>query len=451
MEKVYTVSLLNTEVQGYLKQRYSATIWVQGEIKNFNRNSHRDHIFFELCEKDPQSEKTLAKVTAVIFDGVKPRIASSLRRTGDGFQLQDDIEVKFECLIDLYPPSGSYQLKIVDIDPFYTVGKIAQQRYAILETLKKEGLLEENKTLEVPCVPLRIGLITSYNSAAYHDFLKELSESRYGFCVDHVDARMQGQQVETDVCRALRLLNQRSVDIIVIIRGGGSRSDMAWFDNLRIGREVAQSQIPVFTGLGHEIDLSVTDLTAHTYHKTPTAAAQYLVELVRTFLERLEQRGKEILQRGNLSVQDHRHRLLELERETDQKTRSRLENNHRSLQDTAWQVRQFYNVAIRQTLLQLGSVSERIGLKTEARFQRCYSQVEVLSVRRDALDPIRVLRRGYTLSVDSQGRILRRLSAVRLGDVVTTVLTDGQIRSRVTEKRRLPAGENPLAIEKALL
>ena len=140
--KVYTISELNTEVQAFLRQRYPTSIWVQGEIKNYSRNAHKEHVFFELCEKDPESERILARITTVIFEGAKARIATSLAKIEAGFQLQDDIEVKLECIVDLYPPSGSYQLRVLDIDPTYTLGRIAQQRYEILERLKKEGLIE---------------------------------------------------------------------------------------------------------------------------------------------------------------------------------------------------------------------------------------------------------------------------------------------------------------------
>ncbi len=471
--KVYTISELNTEVQGYLKQRYPATIWVQGEIKSYNRNAHRDHVFFELCEKNPNNEKAVARVTAVIFDSMKQRLANSLRKIEAGFQLRDDIEVKFECMVDLYPPSGSYQLRVIDMDPYYTLGKIAQQRQAILEALKKEGLLEKNKILPLPLVPLKVGLITSYNSAAYHDFLKELAESRYGFRVFHIDARMQGQQVEQDVCRAIELFNQQPMDVIVIIRGGGSRSDMAWFDNVKIARAIAYSGLPIFTGLGHEIDLSVSDLVAHTYQKTPTAAAQYLVELVKGYLEKLERYGDEIAQRSISIIQKEEQQLSGLRREVIRSSQDRINQAKQVLQSAAWETRQSHNRLIRQTLLHLESASHRIRLKTalwmmdsskaigqlrqsfpkllESRFKNARSQLEIFSIRRNAADPIQVLKRGYTLSLDSKGRTIRQLSGVRMGDVLTTVLADGQARSRVTEKRRLQREENPLEIEKTLL
>jgi exodeoxyribonuclease VII large subunit len=457
--KIYTVVELNTEVQNYLKQQYPATIWVQGEIKNYDRNAHRNHIFFELCEKNPDNEQVLAKITAVIFNGVKQRLANSLRKINAGFQLRDDIEVKFECRVDLYPASGSYQLKVVDMDPYYTLGKIAQQRQAILEALKKEGLLEKNKMLLLPLVPLKVGLITSYNSAAYHDFLKELAESRYGFRVFHVDARMQGQQVEQDVCRAIELFNRQPMDVIVIIRGGGSRSDMSWFDNLKIARAIAHSGLPVFTGLGHEIDFSVSDLVAHTYQKTPTAAARYLTELVKNYLEKLDRHGSEIVERSIFLIRHGDQQLNELEKEAIHSARGLVNEARQVLQNAAWRIRQSHNRLIRQTLLRMESASQRIRLKMalwmrdsskgigqfrqlfpkllESRFKNARSRLEIFSIRRNAADPIQVLKRGYTLSLDSKGRTIRQLSGVRMGDVLTTVFVDGQARSRVTEKRRL--------------
>ena len=463
--RVYTISELNSEVQSYLKQRYPVTLWVQGEIKNYNRNAHKDHIFFELCEKDPDSVKIRARVTAVIFEGNKARIGASLAKIEAGFRIQDDIEVTFECLVDLYPPSGSYQLKVVDIDPVYTLGKIAQQRHLILETLKKEGLLEKNKQLSAPLVPLRIGLLTSYNSAAYHDFLKELAESQYGFRVFHADSHMQGHLVEQEVCQGIRLLHEYGVDVIVIIRGGGSRSDMAWFDSFKIGRAVAHSTIPIFTGLGHEIDLSVTDLVAHTHQKTPTAVAQQLVELVREYVRELERIGGEILQLGEELVQRADQQVMDSIRKIEESATHRIQQSRQLLVDCSWEVRESHHRLIRDTLLYLRSGSERIKIRsgfnirtaweglamfkqrlpklTETRLKTQSHRLEMFGLRRDALDPIRVLKRGYTLSLSRQGKTIRRVSEVKIGDFLTTVFADGQLKSQVAEKSSLHKPSQP--------
>ena len=461
--KIYTVSELSVEVQNYLKQRYPAAIWVQGEIKNYNRNAHKNHIFFELCEKDPDSDKIRARITAVIFEGMKPRIAASLAKVKAGFQLQDDIEVKFECLVDLYPHSGSYQLKIVDVDPVYTLGKIAQQRYAILETLKREGLLDKNKMLPVPLVPLKVGLITSYNSAAYHDFLKELAESRYAFQLFHINAHMQGHLVEKEICDGIELLNQQEVEVIVIIRGGGSRSDMLWFDSLKIGKAVAYSQTPVFTGLGHEIDLSVTDLVAHTYQKTPTAVAQHLVELVKEFLTRLERYGSRVFQRGEELIREGREEVRDSTERLEEIVENRIQQSRRILLDSAWSLRESHHRLIQDTQLRLQTGSTQIKIRAglnirtareqitifqdrlpriiEAQLKSKRHRLQLLEIQRNAIDPMQVLKRGYTLSLNSQGETLRRFSQVKLGDLITTVLVEGEIKSRVLGKSPRQQGQ----------
>ena len=472
--KVYTVSELNSEIQAYLRQRYPVSIWVQGEIKNYNRNAHKEHIFFELCEKDPESEKIRARVTAVIFESVKSRLASLFAKVDSSFQLQDDIEVKLECAIDLYPPTGSYQLRVVGIDPTYTLGRIAQQRYAIVERLKKEGFLEKNKQLAIPKVPLRIGLITSYNSAAYHDFVHELQESRFGFSVWMADSRMQGQRLESDLCRALDLMNQREdLDVIVMIRGGGARSELAWFDSYLIGKAIAHSRHPICAGLGHEIDLSVTDLAANTYKKTPTAVAQYLVELVKEFLSQLQKKGEDILEKAKTTLQETKERGRNLQEQLQERVEHRVEQARRELMDCALGMRESHHRLIRDALLRLQTTSERIKIHAPMNLQSAEGRIsassreisqfieayvkgerhrlQLLEVRRDALDPVRVLDRGYTLSLNSQGKIVRRLSQVRLGDLLTTVLAEGQVSSRVTKKQRMSEGKSPLEVEEMLL
>ena len=316
----------------------------------------------------------------------------------------------------------------------------------------------------MPLVSLRVGLITSYNSAAYHDFLHELKESGFAFSVWMMDARMQGQRVELDVCAALRLLNEREgLDVIVIIRGGGARSEMAWFDSYKIAQAIAHFNYPVLTGLGHEIDLSVTDLVAHTYKKTPTAVAQYLVELVEGYLKELERVGGEVIQRGGELVLQARQQVVESGEQLVEVTKNRMQESREVLVESAWKVRESHHRLIRDTLLRLRSGSEQIKIRSRfnirtagekvklswqrlsplvsGRLQSQRHRLEMFQLRRNALDPIQVLKRGYTLTLDKQGKTIRRFSQVKIGDLMTTVLMEGQLKSQVVEKSPREQGQ----------
>lgn len=166
-------------------------VWVCGEIQGYNRNRDKAHVFFELCEKDSISKDILARIGLVIFSGRKTHIEHMLKSAENAFSLKDDIEVKFLCKVDFYPPHGAVRLIVESIDPIYTLGKIAQEKQRLIVLLKEKGTLDKNKQLALPLVPLTLGLITSHDSAAYNDFISELQNSGYGFKVflsKHFDA-----------------------------------------------------------------------------------------------------------------------------------------------------------------------------------------------------------------------------------------------------------------------
>jgi exodeoxyribonuclease VII large subunit len=187
-ENTYTILELNTAVRELIRREFSDRIWVCGEIKDLRSSRDKKHIYFELVQKHPEAHEVIARVSAAIFAGRKPLIFNRINETKGAFELKNDIEVKFLCEVDLYPKSGQYNLIIVDIDPVYTLGKVAENRQKIIDALRREGIFEKNKQRTLPSVPLRVGLITSYASAAYHDFTNELKMCGYGFTIRIYDS-----------------------------------------------------------------------------------------------------------------------------------------------------------------------------------------------------------------------------------------------------------------------
>ncbi|HLU70337.1 MAG TPA: exodeoxyribonuclease VII large subunit, partial [Fibrobacteria bacterium] len=175
-----------------------------------------------------------------------------------------------------YVPTGRFQPRVVDVDESFTLGELAQMRLKVLETLRREGLFDANRGRPLVDVPLRVGLISASGSAAYQDFTTVLLQSGYSFRIVFAEARMQGQETESTVAAALRALSEKPLDVICIIRGGGSKTDLVFFDSEAICRAIAACPVPVFTGIGHEIDLSLADMVAHRHFKTPTECAKFL-------------------------------------------------------------------------------------------------------------------------------------------------------------------------------
>ena len=322
--------------------------------------------------------------------------------------MKDDIEVKFLCRVDFYPPHGAVRLVVESIDPIYTLGKIAQEKQKLIAQLKEKGVLEKNKTVPLSRVPLRVGLITSFDSAAYNDFISELELSCYAFKVFSRNALMQGKAAEKDVCAALRdLARMDDLDVIVITRGGGSIADLSCFDSRAIAEQIAASSIPVFSGIGHEINITVTDLAAHTYQKTPTAIARFLVEKVSAFLEDIDERGTFITDYAREKIKHEKHILKDIALNLQTLTNAFLRIHHQSLSrfsESILAVPGKYLVRQKDIFINL---KERLSRHTMYRIKE--NRVALNNFQRiiDMADPRNTLRRGFSITRQPDGAFLK--------------------------------------------
>ncbi|MGH9379956.1 MAG: exodeoxyribonuclease VII large subunit, partial [Thermoanaerobaculia bacterium] len=262
-------------MQALVSQAWGS-VWVAGEVQR-PRPHRSGHLYLELVEKGDGAQP-VASLGAVIWRSHLARIQQILRQAG--VTLDEGVQIRCHGRLDFYPPHGKLQLVIDQIDPIFTEGQLERQRRETLEALVREELLERNKGLPLPVAPLAVGLVTSEGSAAYHDFLTSLAGSGYAFRVLFVHAAVQGKGAEREVAGALELLGRQALDCVALVRGGGSRSDLAAFDSRAVAEAVARCPLPVLTGLGHEIDFSVADRVAHAHEKTPTAVAEALVQRV---------------------------------------------------------------------------------------------------------------------------------------------------------------------------
>src|SRR5262249_55454946 len=205
------------------------TIWIVGEIAGYDRNKHRAHVHFELVEKAAEAPGApgavgsagsdrgaiKASVSAVLFERTRREVERTLAKADAPFELKDGIEVRLEVRVDLYETRGSFQLVVESIDPVHTLGKLAQNRAAVLAELDKLGLREKNRSLPWPEVPLRVGLITSSGSDAWNDIVNELGSSGFAFELTAVEARMQGEKLEAGLVGAIEWFSARAADFDV--------------------------------------------------------------------------------------------------------------------------------------------------------------------------------------------------------------------------------------------
>jgi exodeoxyribonuclease VII large subunit/exodeoxyribonuclease VII small subunit len=228
--------------------------------------------------------------------------------------IADGLRIRCRVSVDFYPPGGRLQVQIREIDPTFTLGDLARRRAETLAALAEAGLMERNKALELPPLPFSIALVTSVGSAAYHDFLATLAESGYGFRVLAVHSAVQGAEAERSLPGALALAAASACDCVVLIRGGGAKSDLAVFDSQAVAEAVARATKPVLTGLGHEIDEAVADLVAWRSFKTPTKVAEELVARIANAETAVVRLRDQLARQARLTVAEAEGRLARAER-----------------------------------------------------------------------------------------------------------------------------------------
>lgn len=445
-----TVSRLNETVRAALEAAFPNPVWIVGEISGFNKSAHKRIVTFHLVERD-ESGKSVAEVSATLFEATRRDIERRLAAGGDPFRLEDEVTVRLEARVELYVPWGSYRVVVEAIDLSYTLGEAARRREEIVRRLAAEGILDRNRSLPFPDLPLRVGLITSLGSDAFNDVLRTLQESGFAFRVTAHGARVQGRQTEPSILNALDWFRERSeeFDALLVCRGGGSRTDLAWLDSEPLARAVALFPVPVVVGIGHEQDLSALDAVGWRC-KTPTAAAAYLVERVEAAVERVERCAVAVVEVSARTLRDERRQARErgmrlaraargmLEREAGEIGRRRARTVRaatlhlgRSATLLAQSARRLAAAprrdldAARRGIADLATL---VGPRARRGLSLAEERAEGRARRLHLVDPRRVVERGYAIVRSATGVVLTDAADAPVGATLRAELRKGSIR-----------------------
>jgi exodeoxyribonuclease VII large subunit len=446
--ETYSVSALCEEVRDLLQQAYPE-VWVAGEVNRI-REHRSGHFYFELVEKGERDQIT-GKLEAVAWRNDYSRIRQALAVNDQA--ITEGQAIRCRGRVDFYPPFGRLQFVVREVDPVFTMGMLARRRET-LAALSEAGLLERNRALPLPELPMRIGLVTSHESAAYHDFLSSLRESGFGFQVLFVHAAVQGREAKREIVSAIDWLSRGKLDCLVLIRGGGSRSDLAVFDSRAVAEAIALAPVPVLTGLGHEIDQAIADITAHTAFKTPTKVAEFLVEraqsadrrvadagraLGRASVEMLR-RGRETLGRAERGLTQASWRLAReaaelrhLAKAIPRAAERFLATTRRDLQGVPRRLGAAAPLSLERCRHRPLRLAERIAGKSESRLRELEAKLSGWQRLCVQLAPERTLERGFSVTRDAAGRVLTDPHQVGPGERVRSQLAGGQLNSRVEE------------------
>ncbi|MCP4653008.1 MAG: exodeoxyribonuclease VII large subunit [Candidatus Omnitrophica bacterium] len=432
MQKIYTILQMNEAIKEAIRGEFASYVWVCGEIQDYETKKNRKHIFFNLVQKDPDSDAILAQMGAVIFENTKSRIAATIKKSKTDFKLREDIEVKFLCRVDFYSKSGQCRLIVSDIDPVYTLGKIAQNRQRIINELKAKGIFENNKLLTIPRLPLKIGLITSASSAACHDFINELKMSGFGFKVLLCDSHMQGACVEGDIISALNILKKEDLDSVVITRGGGSTSDLSFFDNKIIAEAVALFPFALVSALGHQINTTITDMVANVSVKTPTKAADFFVEKVKECVYQLEYVTQQIEEQAGSFLENSRRDLKEKALEMNAKLPEYFRLHREDLLKKKHVIVSFLQ-KLESYAVNLQRIEKSLLPNVKKMLLFAQNNLNYIKKRVELLNPKNILKRGYSIVYKNE-KIIKSIDDANRGDKIKIVLCDGSLISQVKEK-----------------
>ena len=383
-------------------------LWVEGQVSNFH-DARSGHAYFDLVEPSAVPGRAVAaKLSVALFKGARIGVDHTLAAAGE-LALANDLQLRIRARLDFYPPSGRLQLIMNGVDPAFTLGRLAAERERLLHALADEGLLRANRANPIPVPPLRVGLVTSIGSAAHADFSEEFSRSGFPFTVLERDARVQGDGSAIDLAEALHMVATHRPDVIALIRGGGSATDLAAFDAEVLARTIATLDVAVVTGIGHEVDRAVADEVAHTAFKTPTACAVAIVEQVAAFADAVADLQESIAQRAGASTARSTDLLDDLAQRTARSATAVLDRRADRLDDLVGRLR-------RSPMATLDRQAERLAGVTD-------------NLR--ALDPARILARGWSITRLADGTLVRSMTDTAVGDTLVTHVTGGTVTSTV--------------------
>jgi len=451
-ELTYTVADLSAGIAQALRHAFPDEVWVRGEIRDLSR-PQSGHVYFSLVDPGEPGAAPAALLPVTLFAFDKKTVDRLLQHVG-GMDLMDNgVEVRIRGRIAHYAARGTVQLRMTRIDPDYTLGRLAAERERLIQALSAEGLLDRNASLAVPPVPLRIGLVTSAGSAAEADFLDELRRSRYAWSVQVFHTAVQGAGAEAEISAGLARAAAAGPEVIALVRGGGAQTDLATFDSETVARAIAAAPVPVFTGIGHETDSTVADRVAARSFKTPTACAGALVGMVTAYLQRLDGHAARLRQSVVMRLSREDQSLGAAGHGLARATIVLFRHNEGRLGTVAWRTVRGAKAALMPAENALARAAEhieqsaarRLGTATaetarhrarlstagHRRIAAAATRLAAAEARAGAHDPRRALARGWSITRDATGRLVRDPSQVEIGDDLTTVVAGGTIGSIV--------------------
>jgi exodeoxyribonuclease VII large subunit len=436
--KIYTVFDITSEIKRSLEK--FGIVWLQGEISNFKRHSS-GHMYFSL--KDPR-----AQIKAAFFRNNNAYLK---------FLPTDGTEVLVRGRLSVYEPRGDYQLIVEYMEPM-GVGSLQMAFDQLKEKLRKEGLFDDEHKVPLPMLPKKVGIVTSPTGAAIRDMLRILKRRNAFLDVLIYPAKVQGAGSAEEISSGIYFFNQRSdIDVIIVGRGGGSIEDLWAFNEEVVARAIYQSELPIISAVGHEVDYTIADFVADLRASTPSAAAELVSgahedlllkvdslkgRLARSIMRGIDQRRLSLERlANNKAFMVAPNKIRELQQRFDENTLRMIQginrfisldrHHERLLRTRLKSLDLFRMIHHKQDLLIRSNHRMISGMRAELR--SCRSRFEIAVGKLAALSPLSILQRGFSLCRNDQGGLLKKASDAHPGDCVRVTLAEGSLNCEVKE------------------
>jgi len=457
MSQEMTLLELNRKVKDAIALGFPENYWVIAEISEMKVN-RKGHCYLDLVEKDETEDRIIAKARGIIW-AFTFRILKPYFENATGHEFKAGLKIMVHVQVEFHELYG-YSLHINDIEPSYTLGDMARKRMETIKRLEEEGIIQMNQQLPLAEVPQKIAVISSQTAAGYKDFIEQLHHNPYGYVFYPLlfPAYMQGDEAEKSIIGALEKIYryEELFDVVAIIRGGGAQADLSCFDQYTLAAHVAQFPIPVISGIGHEKDESVVDLVVNTKLKTPTAVADFLVNKAYDFEAHLLGLRDEIVEHTNRFIQSEHQRQQNISSRTVPNINAMLERNKNQMERKAERLNHLNQIFINNQRQKLANYTARLSSTFHRTLDKSYYELNhlelifpqyvenyihsktkyltQLSREKKHLDPQNILKRGFSITQKNQ-QTIRLINQAEVGDVITTYLYEGQLKSTIVNKK----------------
>lgn len=420
-----TLQEFNNRIKRLLADPSVMNCWVVAETTDVRINQH---CYLQLLEKNPKTGATVAKIKAIIW-GNQFRFLNARFKQVTGRDIGNDMKIMV-CLSVNYSPQYGLTVVINDINPEFTLGDMERQRQEILNRLTQEGIIGQNKTVPVPPVLQRIAIVSAAGAAGYGDFMKQLTDNKYGVCFYPClfQATMQGVKTVPTVLAALDKVeqNQHLFDCVVIIRGGGGTEELNSFDNYDVARRVATFPLPVIVGIGHERDITVLDYVAGIRVKTPTAAAEHIILQAANALAHIGDLSNQVVSIARDYIARAKEQLSYYAGNLPIMAQRIIDTNTLRLQNFIQNIPLHVQRRIEGENAQLARQKDAIKNAVAQVKMKETMRLEALGDKIELLSPRKVMARGYTLTT-CEGKIMTDAAQLEAGKLVTIHFRDGKV------------------------